>query len=67
MSTSCFIQPPAFLNYSATAMPESPDVFISFSFANRPLAEAADAALRALGVSTWLCTADLRAGNTFDA
>ena len=48
-------------------MPPSPTLFVSFSFADRPLAERVVAELQAQGIDVWLCTEELRAGGAFDA
>ncbi|MBO3273158.1 toll/interleukin-1 receptor domain-containing protein [Hymenobacter defluvii] len=44
-----------------------PTLFVSFSFADRPLAEQVVAELQVQGIDAWLCTEELRAGGTFDA
>lgn len=44
-----------------------PSVFVSFSFADRLLAEQVVGMLQARGIAAWLCTEELRAGDTFDA
>jgi tetratricopeptide (TPR) repeat protein len=48
-------------------MPPPLTLFVSFSFADRPLAEQVVAELQAQGIDAWLCTEELRAGGTFDA